>query len=97
VDAGTWFLGMQKGYFLQYMSGLKFVFPFWFLIPIIINSTLCCKLENNALCSSLFQRQPYLLEQCQPRPGTKIVKVDVNEFGRIGHLVTRAAICPPLG
>ena len=31
--------------------------------------------------------------QCQPRPVDKMVKVGVNGFGRIGRLVTRAAIC----
>ena len=50
-----------------------------------------------ALCSSLFQRQPHLLVQCQPRPVDKMVKVGVNGFGRIGRLVTRAAICSPHG
>ena len=48
---------------------------------------------NWVLCSSLFQRQPNLLVQCQPRPIDKMVKVGVNGFGRIGRLVTRAAIC----
>ena len=28
---------------------------------------------------------------CQPHPRDKMVKVGVNGFGRIGHLVTRAA------
>ena len=31
--------------------------------------------------------------QCQPHPIDKMVKVGVNGFGRIGRLVTRAAIC----
>jgi hypothetical protein len=47
--------------------------------------------------SSLFQRQPHLLVQCQPLPIDKMVKVGVNRFGRIGRLVTRAAICSPHG
>ncbi|GAB1302534.1 Glyceraldehyde-3-phosphate dehydrogenase [Apodemus speciosus] len=46
-----------------------------------------------ALCSSLFQRQPHLLVQCQPRPVDKMVKVGVSGFGRILRLVTRAAFC----
>ena len=50
-------------------------------------------MKRPALCSSLFQRQPHLLEQCQPLPVDKMVKVGVNGFGRIGRLVTRAAIC----
>ena len=49
--------------------------------------------NEELLCSSLFQRQPHLLVQCQPRPVDKMVKVGVNGFGRIGRLVTRAAIC----
>ena len=48
---------------------------------------------ESALCSSLFQRHSHLLVQCQPRPVDKMVKVGVNGFGRIGRLVTRAAIC----
>jgi hypothetical protein len=50
-----------------------------------------------ALVSSLFQRQPHLLVQCQTRPVDKMVKVGVDGFGRIGCLVTRAAICSPHG
>ncbi|XP_077746022.1 glyceraldehyde-3-phosphate dehydrogenase-like [Canis aureus] len=45
-----------------------------------------------ALCSFPFDRQPHLLVQCQPHPGDTMVKVGVNGFGRIGHLVTRAAL-----
>ncbi|XP_041627808.1 glyceraldehyde-3-phosphate dehydrogenase, testis-specific-like [Vulpes lagopus] len=44
-----------------------------------------------ALCSSPFDRQPHLLVQCQPHPRDTMVKVRVNGFGCIGHLVTRAA------
>ncbi|XP_029336581.1 glyceraldehyde-3-phosphate dehydrogenase-like isoform X2 [Mus caroli] len=35
--------------------------------------------------------------QCQPGPIDKMVKVGVNGFSRIGHLVTRATICSPHG
>lgn len=49
-----------------------------------------CK-ELQALCSSLFDRQLHLLVQCQPCPQDMMVKVRVNGFSCIGHLVTRAA------
>ena len=43
------------------------------------------------LCSSLLDRQLHLLGQCQPCPQDMMVKVGVNGFGHIWHLVTRAA------
>jgi hypothetical protein len=55
------------------------------------------KITKSALCSSLFQRHSHLLVQCQPCLVDKMVKVGVNGFGRIGRLVTRAAICSPHG
>ena len=42
------------------------------------------KNESVALCSSLFQRQPHLLVQCQPRPVNKIVKDGVNILAIFG-------------
>ncbi|VFV19838.1 glyceraldehyde-3-phosphate dehydrogenase, partial [Lynx pardinus] len=35
--------------------------------------------------------EPHLLVQCQPHPGDTMVKVRMNGFGDIGHLVTGAA------
>nr|XP_035967669.1 glyceraldehyde-3-phosphate dehydrogenase-like [Halichoerus grypus] len=49
------------------------------------------KIAKLALCSSLFNREPHLLVQCQPHPRYTMVKVRINGFGCIGHLVTRAA------
>jgi glyceraldehyde 3-phosphate dehydrogenase len=46
---------------------------------------------------SLFERQLHLLVQCQLYPIDKMVNVSVNGFGCMGCLVTRAAICSPLG
>ncbi|KAK7824401.1 LOW QUALITY PROTEIN: hypothetical protein U0070_025197 [Myodes glareolus] len=37
------------------------------------------------------RRQPHLFVECQPRSRDTMVKVEVNGFGHIGRLVTRAA------
>jgi hypothetical protein len=57
----------------------------------------CSRICEQTLCSSLFQRQLHLLVQCQSHALDKMVKVGVNGFGHIGHLVTRAVVCSPLG
>ncbi|KAF3828946.1 hypothetical protein GH733_003210 [Mirounga leonina] len=49
------------------------------------------KRRANQQETEMFYFTPHLLVQCQPHPRDTMVKVTVNEFGRIGHLVTRAA------
>lgn len=43
------------------------------------------------LCYSVFHKKPHLLVQCPSRTVYKIVKVGVNRFDIIWHLVTRTA------